>query len=143
MTRTFTVYIQIENRPYIKTATEGPSALHADIKTAIEVPLTLHAEDFRLKPGLSGFAHIHRTAKDVTAIPSVAIMNPSGDRASVFVVDSRGHANLRNVSLGIVVSAMTEVTGGLNEGEKVVTVGELYLKENDKVHSTSKSNTAK
>jgi RND family efflux transporter MFP subunit len=143
VTRTFTVYIQIENRPYIKTATEKPSPLHADIKTAIEVPLTLHAEDFRLKPGLSGFAHIHRTAKDVTAIPSVAIMNPSGDRASVFVVDSRGHANLRNVSLGIVVNAMTEVTGGLKEGEKVVTVGQLYLQENDKVHSTSKSNIAK
>jgi len=42
--------------------------------------------------------------------------------------------------LGVVVNAMTEVTGGLKEGEKVVTVGQLYLKENDKTHSTSKSN---
>jgi RND family efflux transporter MFP subunit len=47
-TRTFTAYIQINNR------------------------------DYRLKPGLSGFAHIHRTAKDVNAVPSVAIVNPSG-----------------------------------------------------------------
>jgi RND family efflux transporter MFP subunit len=109
VTRTFTAYIQINNR------------------------------DYRLKPGLSGFAHIHRTAKDVTAVPSVAIMNPSGDRASVFVVDRSGRAVLRNVSLGIVVNAMTEITSGLNEGEKVVTVGQLYLNENDKVHSTSKS----
>jgi RND family efflux transporter MFP subunit len=109
VTRTFTAYIQINNR------------------------------DYRLKPGLSGFAHIHRTAKDVTAVPSIAIMNPSGDQASVFVVDGSGRAALRKVSLGIVVNAMTEVTSGLNEGEKVVTVGQLYLKENDKVHSTSKS----
>ncbi len=109
VTRTFTAYIQINNR------------------------------DYRLKPGLSGFAHIHRAAKDVTAVPSVAIMNPSGDQASVFVVDRSGRAALRKVSLGIVVNAMTEVTSGLNEGEKVVTVGQLYLKENDKVHSTSKS----
>jgi RND family efflux transporter MFP subunit len=109
VTRTFTAYIQIKNPGY------------------------------RLKPGLSGFAHIQRTAKDVTAVPSVAIMNPSGDQASVFVVDRSGRATPRKVSLGIVVNAMTEVTSGLNEGEKVVTVGQLYLKENDKVQSTSKS----
>jgi len=125
VTRTFTVYIQIENRPYIRAA--------------YEVPLTLHAEDYRLKPGLSGFAHIRRTAKDVTAIPSVAIMSPSGDQASVFVVDRSGRATPRKVNLGIVANGMTEVTSGLNEGEKVVTVGQLYLNENDKVHSTSKS----
>jgi membrane fusion protein, multidrug efflux system len=109
VTRTFSVYIQIKNPGY------------------------------RLKPGLSGFAHIQRTAKDVIAVPSVAITNPSGDQASVFVVDRSGHATPRKVNLGIVVNAMTEVTSGLNEGEKVVTVGQLYLKENDKVQSTSKS----
>src|SRR5438874_4306396 len=126
VTRTFTVYIQIENRPYIRAA--------------YEVPLTLHAEDYRLKPGLSGFAHIRRTAKDVTAIPSVAIMSPSGDQASVFVVDRSGRATPRKVNLGIVANGMTEVTSGLNEAENVVTVGQLYQKENDKVQSTSKPN---
>src|SRR5438067_5378873 len=109
VTRTFTAYVQITNR------------------------------DYRLKPGLSGFTHIHRTARDVTAVPSVAIVNPSGDQASVFVVDSHGRATLRKVALGIVANAMTQVTSGLNDGEKVVTVGQLYLKDNDKVHSTSKS----
>ena len=109
VTRTFTAYVQITNR------------------------------DYRLKPGLSGFTHIHRTARDVTAVPSVAIVNPSGDQASVFVVDRSGHATPRKVNLGIVANGMTEVTSGLNEGEKVVTVGQLYLKENDKVQSTSKS----
>jgi membrane fusion protein (multidrug efflux system) len=113
VTRTFTAYVQINNH------------------------------DYRLKPGLSGFAHIHRAAKDVNAVPSVAIVNPSGDQASVFVVDRSGQATLRKVSLGIVANAMTEVTSGLNEGEKVVTVGQLYLKDNDKVHSTSKSNFGK
>jgi len=113
VTRTFTAYIEINNR------------------------------DLRLKPGLSGFAHIHRIARDVMAIPSVAILNPTGDQASVFVVDSHGRASLRKVGLGIVANAITEVTAGLAEGEKVVTVGQLYLNENDKVHSTSKSNIGK
>jgi hypothetical protein len=34
---------------------------------------------------------------------------------------------------------MTEITSGLEEGEKVVTVGQLNLKENDKIHTTSRS----
>src|SRR5713101_2953558 len=109
ITRTFTTYVKIEN------------------------------PDFRLKPGLSGFARIRRTAKDVLAVPSIAIMNPSGEQNSVFVVDGTNHANLRKVHPGVVVDAMTEITNGLKEGEKVVTVGQFYLKENDKVHTTSRS----
>ena len=44
---------------------------------------------------------------------------------------------------GAVVNAMTEITSGLQAGEKVVSVGQLYLKENDKVHTTARSNPAK
>jgi RND family efflux transporter MFP subunit len=109
VTRTFTTYIKIEN------------------------------PDFRLKPGLSGFTRIRRTAKDVLAVPSIAIMNPSGEQGSVFVVDNSNRAILRKVHPGIVVDAITEITNGLKEGEKVVTVGQFYLKENDKVHTTSRS----
>jgi membrane fusion protein (multidrug efflux system) len=108
-TRTFTAYIQIKN------------------------------EDLRLKPGLSGFARIQRSAKDVLALPSIAIINPTGDQASVFVVDSSGHAVERTIRPGIVVDAMTEVRDGVQPGEKVVTVGQLYLKNNDKVRTTEKS----
>jgi membrane fusion protein (multidrug efflux system) len=112
-TRTFTTYMKIEN------------------------------PDLRLKPGLSGFARIRRIAKNALVVPSIAIMNPSGEQACVFVVDRTNHANLRKVRPGLVVNALTEITQGLNEGEKVVTVGQLYLKENDKVHSTSRSVVAK
>jgi RND family efflux transporter MFP subunit len=109
ITRTFTTYIKIEN------------------------------PDFRLKPGLSGFARIRRTAKDVLAVPSISILNPSGEQASVFVVDGTNHAKMRKVRPGIVVDAMTEITDGLKEGDKVVTVGQFYLKDNDKVHTTFRS----
>jgi Cu(I)/Ag(I) efflux system membrane fusion protein len=109
VTRTFTTYVEIKN------------------------------EDFRLKPGLSGFARIRRSAKDVLAVPSIAILNPSGEQASVFVVNDQGHANLRKIRPGIVVDAMTEVREGLKEGEKVVTVGQMYLNNDDKVRTTEKS----
>lgn len=109
VTRTFTAYVEIKN------------------------------EDLRLKPGLSGFVRIRRNLQNVVAVPSIAIMNPSGEQASIFVVDASGHANQRKVRTGAVVNAMTEITSGLREGEKVVTVGQLYLKENDKVHTTTRS----
>ena len=109
VTRTFTAYVEINN------------------------------PDLRLKPGLSGFARLHRSAKDVLAVPSIAIMNPSGEQASVFVVDSSGHAVERKIRPGIAVDAMTEVRDGLKLGEKVVTVGQLSLNNNDKVRTTDKS----
>ena len=109
VTRTFTTYIEIRN------------------------------QDFRLKPGLSGFARIRRSARDVLAVPSIAITNPSGEAASVFVVDETNHANMRKIRPGIVVDAMTEVLDGLKEGERIVTVGQLYLNNNDKVRTTEKS----
>jgi RND family efflux transporter MFP subunit len=109
VTRTFTTYVEIKNN------------------------------DFRLKPGLSGFARIRRSARNVLAVPSIAILNPSGEQASVFVVDSDQHATLRKVRPGVIVDAMTEVRDGLKEGEKVVTVGQLYLTNNDKVRTTEKS----
>jgi membrane fusion protein, multidrug efflux system len=109
VTRTFTAYVEINN------------------------------QDFRLKPGLSGFARIRRSAENVLAIPSIAIMNPSGEIASVFVVDSNNQAVLTKIRPGIVVDAMTEVRDGLKEGQKVVSVGQLYLNNNDKVRTTDKS----
>ena len=109
VTRTFTAYVEIAN------------------------------QDFRLKPGLSGFARIRRLAKNVLAIPSIAIMNPSGESASVFVVGSNNQAVLTKIRPGIVVDAMTEVRDGLKQGQKIVSVGQLYLKNNDKVRTTDKS----
>jgi RND family efflux transporter MFP subunit len=109
VTRTFVAYVEIQN------------------------------PDFRLKPGLSGFVRIRRSLHDVLAVPNIAIMNPSGEQATVYVVKN-GHANLRKVRPGAVVNAMTEITSGLQAGESVVSVGQLYLKENDKVETTTRSN---
>jgi len=109
LTRTFTAYVEINN------------------------------PDFRLKPGLSGFARIRRTAKDALVVPSIAVMDPSGEQPVVYVVNDSNRANLRKVRSGVVANGLTEITSGLKEGERVVTVGLLNLKENDKVHTTSRS----
>jgi RND family efflux transporter MFP subunit len=109
LTRTFTAYVEINN------------------------------PDFLLKPGLSGFARIRRTAKDALVVPSIAVMDPSGEQPVVYVVNDSNQANLRKVRSGIVANGLTEIISGLKEGERVITVGQFYLKENDKVHTTSRS----
>ncbi len=112
-TRTFTAYVEIKN------------------------------QDLRLKPGLSGFVRVRRSLQNVLTVPSIAVMNPSGEQASVFVVGDDGRVHQRKIGVGVVVNAMTEITSGLHDGERVVTVGQLYLKENDKVKTTSRSNASK
>lgn len=89
--------------------------------------------DLRLKPGLTGFARIRRE-KAVLAVPSAAIINPLGDHATLFTVDGKARARLRSVRVGMLAEGMREVVTGLQEGEDVVTAGQLTLQENEKVH---------
>jgi RND family efflux transporter MFP subunit len=94
--------------------------------------ITINNTDLKLKPGISGFARI-KVKKVALAIPSTAIMNPVGENASVFVVDAEARANLVPVRFGLNVGGQTEILSGLQEGQNVVTVGSLYLRNHDKV----------
>jgi len=86
----------------------------------------------RLKPGVTGYARLERSHSTL-AVPSVAILNPVGDRATIFVVDGQNRARIREVRPGLMADGMTEILDGLQEGEKVVTVGQLELHEGDRV----------
>jgi len=101
-TRTFQVYIRIEN------------------------------PDLALKPGVTGYARLdnHHMA---LAVPSTAIMNPIGDRATVFVADKDNRAHLREIRRGMSAEGKTEIIDGLKEGELVVTVGQLELRDNERI----------
>ena len=67
------------------------------------------------------------------AIPSVAIINPVKDKATVFVVDAQSIAHIREIKTGMVTEGFTEVVSGLNEGQSVVTVGQVNLRDGDTV----------
>jgi membrane fusion protein (multidrug efflux system) len=103
LTRTFGVYIRIENT------------------------------SLRLKPGVTGYARLLATHTSLT-ITSTALINPVEDRATVFVVDKNDVAHIRQVRRGLMAEGMTEILDGLQEGERVVTVGQLELRDNDHVH---------
>ena len=88
--------------------------------------------DLRLKPGVTGYARFVKT-HTALAVPSVAVLNPVEDRATVFVVDAGNRAHIREIRTGLMADGMMEVLDGLKKGERVVTVGQLELREGDKV----------
>lgn len=100
LTRTFTVFLKIEN------------------------------SDHKLTPGLSGFIRIKNT-KTALAVPSVSIVNPVGEQASVFTIDANRRAIIRKVKTGIASGGYTEISDGLSEGEQVITAGMQFLKGNE------------
>jgi membrane fusion protein, multidrug efflux system len=87
----------------------------------------------RLKPGLTAFVRLKRE-HEALAVPSVSLINPTGvQESSVFVLESGSTAKLRKVKVGVVAEGMTEILHGLMEGEQVVVVGQLALRDGDQV----------
>jgi len=95
---------------------------------------TMHTEvdvlnpDHVLYPGLYVDATLTLERKsDAVAIPLQAL-NRSGDRTSVFVVNSSNIIESRPVTLGVQTADHVEVTSGLHEGEKIVVSDRSGLK---------------
>jgi membrane fusion protein, multidrug efflux system len=94
------------------------------------VYVRLQNSDLRLKKGVTGYARLvgRRTA---LVVPGSAIMNPVGDKPTVFVIDTDNHAHVREVRIGLSSGGLTEIVSGLQEGEQVVVAGQLGLRDSD------------
>jgi membrane fusion protein, multidrug efflux system len=109
-----------------------------DLTRTFGVYISIPNHDLRLIPGITGYARLqnHRT---VLAVPSTAVIDPVGDKATVFTLGNDGRAHARVVRRGLMADGMTEILDGIEEGDQVVTVGQLDLRDNDRVyvnHST-------
>jgi RND family efflux transporter MFP subunit len=103
-----------------------------DLTRTFGVYISIPNHDLRLIPGITGYARLqnHRSG---LAVPSTAVTDPVGDKATVFV-EKDGRAHARVVRRGLMADGLTEILDGLEEGEQVVTVGQLELRENDRVN---------
>lgn len=100
--------------------------------------IKLNNSDLKLKPGLIGFARIKRSFSSL-AIPSISVIAPVGaGDATVFAADKDHVAHLRRISTGVTSQGMTEVLNGLQAGDSVVVVGQLHLKDGDRVSLDTK-----
>jgi membrane fusion protein, multidrug efflux system len=103
-----------------------------DSTRSFAVYIQLANSDLQLKKGVTGYSRLEGK-RMVLAIPSTAIMNPVGDRATVFVITKDKRAHMREIRQGLAVAGMTEIFGGLEEGDEVITVGQFNLHDNDVV----------
>jgi HlyD family secretion protein len=62
-------------------------------------------------------------AKNALVVPAQALYEPTGQSAYVYVLNSQGEPEKRNVEVGLKTVASAQITSGLSEGEKVVTSG--------------------
>jgi membrane fusion protein (multidrug efflux system) len=95
----------------------------------IEVPNS----GFRLKPGM--YARVQLTAErreNALVVPRAAIVDLEGQRG-VYVVDDASTAQFKTIRTGLQDAEFVEVLDGLRDGERVVTVGTLALRDGDKV----------
>jgi membrane fusion protein (multidrug efflux system) len=94
----------------------------------IEVP----NPGFRLKPGM--YARVRLTVEekpDALTVPRNAIVDQNGVRGVFLVVEDTAH--FQSVTTGIQDEAHVEVVEGLTDGQRVVTVGALALRDGDRV----------
>jgi len=71
-------------------------------------------------------------ARSLTYVPIGAVVEGSGDAASVFVVDGT-RARRREVRVAFIDPGGVALAAGVAPGERVVTDGALYLEDNDPV----------
>ena len=79
--------------------------------------------DSRIKPGLSAMVTVQGAKKEnVLTIPRTAIFLKNG--SSFVLVKNGKNTENRAVTVGLVGSDLAEITGGLQAGEQVVTLGQ-------------------
>jgi membrane fusion protein (multidrug efflux system) len=120
-------------KPFAGSVTKIDSEVNPATRT-IGAYIRLDNHDLSLRKGVTGYARLlsHRI---VLAAPTTSIMNPVGDRATVFVVDKMKRAHLRQVEVGLSGNDVTEILSGLDEGEQVVVAGQVGLRDNDLVRA--------
>jgi RND family efflux transporter MFP subunit len=101
----------------------------------IEVP----NPGFRLKPGM--YARVRLTVErrpNALTVPRNAVVDTEGKRG-VFLVDNAQTARFREVRTGLQDNERVEVLDGLQDGQHVITVGALALRDGDRVALGSKN----
>jgi multidrug efflux pump subunit AcrA (membrane-fusion protein) len=98
------------------TATTGPDA--PAVATAAASPATTSAAPL---PGMSAeITNVIAEADGALAVPAIALSGTSGSY-TVRVLNGDGSVEARSVDVGLIASDYAQVTGGLSEGEAVVT----------------------
>jgi RND family efflux transporter MFP subunit len=92
-----------------------------------------------LASGLVAKLNLHPAAsrqRQLTYIPIGAVVEGSGDRASVYVVEG-DHVKRRPVRVAFIAPEAVALDDGVKPGERVVTGGALYLQDDERIEIVS------
>lgn len=105
-----------------------------DVQTGtVKVTVELYDKTLSVKPGMFVEVRIVVGQKEnVLVIPRKAVLYKQ-NLTHVFVMQ-QSQVSQRQVELGLTEEDMVEITGGLEEGEKIITVGVEGLKEGQRVN---------
>jgi membrane fusion protein (multidrug efflux system) len=93
-----------------------------------KITIEVSDEQRRIKPGMFGrISIVYDQHINVLQVPRSAIIEESG-QMSVFVVED-DKAVRRAVDTGYSEAGMVEITSGLSDGDRIVTVGQVGLKD--------------
>jgi cobalt-zinc-cadmium efflux system membrane fusion protein len=96
----------------------------------LKVRVVLPNPGDRLKPDMFANMTVSGAQRDAIVVPSAAVIQ-NGQSIFVFVETSPGKYARRDVTLGETHDNSDEIAQGLNDGEKVVTVGAELLRESE------------
>jgi membrane fusion protein (multidrug efflux system) len=97
-----------------------------------KITIEIFDAERRIKPGMFGrISVVYDVHENALQIPRSALVEETGT-LSVFVVEE-GVAMRKTVTTGYGNKGMIEITSGIKDGEQVVTVGQVSLKQDSKV----------
>jgi membrane fusion protein, copper/silver efflux system len=92
----------------------------------MRVRLELPNRNLRLKPGMYATVFIQAAPQTGVVVPSSAVVD-TGDERYVFVAQGDGRYEPRKVTVGFRSDDKTELRGGVQEGEQVVTTANFMI----------------
>jgi len=97
-----------------------------------DLELRVPNPDSRILPGMFARAELVKAVfKRALIVPLYAVITQSEER---FVyIEKDGHAQRRNIQLGILVGWQVQITSGLKPGERVIVVGHRFLDDGQAV----------
>ncbi len=108
----------------------GPAAIDSRTRTGQALFDLPARSNVRAGMYLRGEAEL--SARPALAVPQSSILYDDG-QAYVFVIDAENHARRVAIATGLREGDMVEITGGIEEGQRVVGSGAAFLQDGDMV----------
>ena len=103
--------------------------------TTVQVWVQVDNRDGTLRAGGSArVAIVARTIDGATLVPATALLPSDEGGSKVLVVDDKEIAHEKPVQTGASENGQVQITGGIEPGERVITIGGLGLEDKAKVH---------